>query len=287
MRSVWNGTITFGLAAIPVRAYTATEDRGSGLHQVHTTDGGRIRLRRTCELDGADVPFAELGKGVQLPDGDVVLLSQEDLAALPATSSHAIEVRSFTPVSQIDPLYFDRSYYLAPEPAGAQPYALLAEALCQSVRVAVVTVALRQRETLAMLRERDNVLVLTTLHWPDQVRTPDFPFLDEEVAVPRRAVRSAVADIERLSADFSPGDYSDGYRAALRDLVASRVEAGEVVRPTAAVQEASSESLVSALRDRAESAAAVASARASARKAARKAAVARAAAARSRSRAAR
>lgn len=288
MRSVWNGTITFGLAAIPVKAYSATEESGSGLHQIHTTDGGRIRLRRTCELDGADVPFAELGKGVELPDGDIVPLSQEDLAGLPAASSHAIEVRAFTPVAQIDPLYFDRSYYLAPEPSGAQPYALLAEALCQSVRVAVVTVALRQRETLAMVRERDSVLVLTTLHWPDQVRTPDFPALDS-VSVSRSAVRSAVSHISRLSGDFSPSDYADGYRAALDDLVAARVAAGEVLRPTAAAQEESAESLVSALRDRAGSAAAVAQARAAERKAARKAAAARAAAARAsrRSRAAR
>jgi len=155
-------------------------------------------------VDGADVPFTELGKGVDLPDGDVVVLTQQDLAGLPVASAHAIEVRAFTPLEQIDPLYFDRSYYLAPEPAGTKPYVLLGEALRQSGRVAVVTVALRQREALAMLRERGNVIVLTTLLWPDEIRSPEFPFLDEDVAVQMRELRSAVADVERLSGDFEP-----------------------------------------------------------------------------------
>jgi DNA end-binding protein Ku len=216
MRSVWNGTITFGQIAVPVKAYSATEERGSGLHQLHVTDGGRIKLRRTCEIDGADVPFTELGKGVDLPDGDVVVLTQQDMAGLPVASAHAIEVRAFTPLEQIDPLYFDRSYYLAPEPAGTKPYVLLGEALRQSGRVAVVTVALRQREALAMLRERGNVIVLTTLLWPDEIRSPEFPFLDEDVAVQMRELRSAVADVERLSGDFEPSRYTDGYREALR-----------------------------------------------------------------------
>jgi DNA end-binding protein Ku len=252
MRSVWNGTITFGLAAIPVRAYTATEERGSGLHQLHATDGGRIKLRRTCSIDGAEVPFAELARGVELPDGDVVVLTQEDLAGLPVASSHAIDVQSFTPLEQVDPLYFDHSYHLAPTPAGTKPYVLLSEALRRSGKVAVVTVALRQRETLALVRERGHVLVLTTLRWPDEVRAPEFPFLDADVPVSPREVRSAVADIARLSADFEPARYVDGYRAALGSLVAARVEAGEVVRPTAPEQEAAAGELVSSLRSRAD-----------------------------------
>jgi DNA end-binding protein Ku len=271
MRSVWNGTITFGLAAIPVQAYTATEERNSGLHQLHTTDGGRIKLRRTCSVDGADVPFAELGRGVALPDGDVVVLTQDDMAGLPVASLHAIDVRSFTPMDQVDPLYYDRSYYLAPEPAGAKPYVLLGEALRRSGKVAVVTVALRRRETPAVVRERGNVLVLTTLRWPDEIRTPEFPFLDADVPVSPREVRSAVADIERLTADFEPDRYVDGYRAALGALVASRVRAGEVLRPTAAEQDTAAGDLVSSLRSRADDVTtrrAVAAAKAAARKAA-------------------
>ncbi|HEX5405604.1 MAG TPA: Ku protein [Pseudonocardiaceae bacterium] len=254
MRSVWNGTISFGPIAVPVKAYSATEERGSGLHQLHVTDGGRIKLRRTCEIDGADVPFSELGKGVDLPDGDVVVLTQQDMAGLPVTAAHAIEVRAFTPLEQIDPLYFDRSYYLAPEPAGTKPYVLLGEALRQSGRVAVVTVALRQREALAMLRERGNVIVLTTLLWPDEIRSPEFPFLDEDVMVQMRELRSAVADVERLSGDFEPSQYTDGYRDALRALVDARAAAGAVVRPTAAQQDTTTTELVASLRQSADNA---------------------------------
>jgi DNA end-binding protein Ku len=248
MRSVWNGTIAFEQVTIPVKAYGATEERGTGLHQLHVNDGGRIRLRRTCEIDGADVPFTELGKGFELPDGDVVVLTQEDMAALPVASAHDIQVRAFTPLEQIDPLYFNRSYYLAPEPGGTKPYVLFGEALRQSGRVAVVTVALRQREALAMLRERDNVIVLTTLLWPDEIRAPEFPFLDEDMAVQMKELRSAVSDVERLSGDFEPANYADGYRAALRALVNERAVAGDVVRPTAAEQDTLTGQLVESLR---------------------------------------
>jgi DNA end-binding protein Ku len=285
MRSVWNGTIAFGLSAIPVRAYSATEEQGSGLHQFHATDGGRIRLRRTCEIDGADVPFTELAKGVELPDGDVVVLTQHDLAGLPSSSSHEIDIRAFTPLSHVDPLYFNRSYFLAPDPVGAKPYLLLAEALRRSGKVAVGTVALRQRETLAMLRVRGSVLVLTTLLRPDEVRTPDFPFLDEEVSLQLKDIRSAVTDVERLSGDFEPAKYADGYRDALRALVDARVEAGDVLRPTAAEQEAATEDLVTTLRENADTAAA-ARAVAKARAAARRASAAKAAATRAANRAA-
>lgn len=285
MRSVWNGTIAFGLSAIPVRAYSATEEHGSGLHQLHATDGGRIRLRRVCEVDGADVPFTELAKGVELPDGDVVVLTRQDIASLPSASSHEIDIRAFAPLAQVDPLYYNRSYFLAPDPAGAKPYLLLAEALRRSGRVAVGTVALRQRETLAMLRVRGNVIVLTTLLWPDEVRTPDFPFLDEEVSLQLKDIKSAVVDVERLSGDFEPAKYADGYTEALSALVSARVEAGDVMRPTAAEQDAATVDLVTTLRENADTAAA-ARAVAKARAAARRASAAKAAATRAANRAA-
>jgi DNA end-binding protein Ku len=283
MRSVWNGSIAFGSATIPVQAYSATEDHGSGLHQLHATDGGRIRLRRTCEIDGADVPVEELARGVELPDGDVVVLSPDELAALPVAKADTIAVRTFTPLDRIDPMYYHRSYYLAPEPAGTKPYVLLGEALRQTGRVAVVTVALRQRETLAMLRARGNVIVLTTLLWPDEVRAPDFPFLTEDVSVRMGELRSVVADVERLSGDFEPAA-SDSYPAALRALVAARIESGDVLRPTAGTQETGAAELVDNLRAGADSAAA-GRAVADARKSARKAAAAKAAATRAANRA--
>ncbi len=249
MRSVWNGTIAFGQVSIPVKAYSATEERGTGLHQLHLADGGRIKLRRTCETDGADVPFVEMGRGYELPGGDVVMLTEDELADLPISTAHTIEVHAFTPLAQIDPIHFNRSYYLAPEPVGLKPYALLTEALRQTDQVAVVKVALRQRETLAMLRERDHVIVLTTMLWPDEIRTPDLPILDEDVPVGLRELRAAVALVAELSGDFTPAAHTDEYAAALRNLIEAKVAAGDVHRPTADRQDVAAAEFVSTLRE--------------------------------------
>ena len=283
MRSVWNGTIAFGQVSIPIKAYSATEERGTGLHQLHLADGGRIKLRRTCETDGADVPFVEMGRGYELPGGDVVMLTEDELADLPIATAHTIDVHAFTPLAQIDPMHFNRSYYLAPEPPGLKPYALLTEALRQTDQVAVVKVALRQRETLAMLRERDHVIVLTTMLWPDEIRTPDLPILDEDVPVQLRELRAAVALVAELSGDFTPSAYSDEYATALRNLIEAKVSAGDVVRPTAAQQEVAATEFVTTLRD---ATGAADSAVDKARAAVRRAAAAKAAATRAARRAA-
>jgi DNA end-binding protein Ku len=268
MRSVWNGTIAFGQVSIPVKAYSATEERGTGLHQLHLADGGRIKLRRTCETDGADVPFVEMGRGYELPGGDVVMLTEDELAELPPATAHTIEVHAFTPLVQIDPMHFNRSYYLAPEPVGLKPYALLTEALRQTGQVAVVKVALRQRETLAMLRERDHVIVLTTMLWPDEIRTPDLPILDEDVPVQLRELRAAVALVAELSGDFTPANYTDEYASALRGLIETKVAAGDVHRPTADQQDAAAAEFITTLRDATTADNAVDNARAAVRRAA-------------------
>lgn len=268
MRSVWNGTIAFGPVSIPVKAYSATEERGTGLHQLHLADGGRIKLRRTCETDGADVPFVEMGRGYELPGGDVVMLTEDELADLPVATAHTIDVHAFTPLAQIDPMHFNRSYYLAPEPSGLKPYALLTEALRQTGQVAVVKVALRQRETLAMLRERDHVIVLTMMLWPDEIRSPDLPTLDQDVPVQLRELRAAVALVAELSGDFAPEHYTDEYASALRGLIEAKVAAGDVHRPTAAAQDETATELVEALREADVPSSAVDKARAAVRRAA-------------------
>ena len=195
MRSFWKGSIGFGLVSIPVKAYRATEEHGLGLHQVHAADGGRIRLRRFCELDDAEVPAAEVGRAAETGGGDVVLITEEDLATLPVPTLRTIAVHTFAPPEQIDSLYLSRNYYLEPDANGVRPYVLFAEALRRSGKVAVVKVAFRQRESMGVLRARDGVLVLATMVWPAEVRTPDFPFLDEDVDV--RLVRGS----ERLRRD--------------------------------------------------------------------------------------
>jgi DNA end-binding protein Ku len=252
MRTVWKGTIGFGSYAIPVKAYSATEDRSAGLHQLHTADGGRIRFKRICEVDDAEIPPGELGKGYPLPGGDVVILTDEELATLPLPTAHSIEICGFVPPGQLDPRSFIKCYYLEPEVTATKPYVLLSEALVQADRAAVVKVAIRQRETLGALRVRDQVIMLDTMHWPDEVRTPDFPFLHEEVDVRLPQVRAAANLIENLSGDFEPVRYTDGYAAALAALIEAKVEGHEVVRPTAAVQDEGVERLLAALQDSAQ-----------------------------------
>lgn len=267
MRSVWKGKIGYGPVAIPVKAYGATEEHGTGLNQLHATDGGRIRIRRFCEVDDAEVPYAEIAKGATGDGGEVVILTEEDLATLPLPTADSIEVTAFVPLEQIDPIYYAKSYFLEPEPGGTKPYVLLAEALRQSGKVAVVKVALRQRETLAVLRVKDQVLVLGTMLWPDEIRTPDFPFLDEDVDVRAREVRTATKLIDRLATDFAPERYTDRYQEALDALITAKAEGREVVVPTAVEQDEGVAELLAALRAEEVGGAAVARARSAARKA--------------------
>jgi len=155
MRSMWKGAISFGLVMIPVKLYAATEQRDVTFRQVHRVDGGRIKFRRICTVDGEEVPFADVAKGYELPDGEIVVITDEDLAELPLPTAHSIEVVNFAPADQLDPILYARSYYTEPEPAGLRAYALLRDALERSGKIAIARVALRQRETLAALRSRD------------------------------------------------------------------------------------------------------------------------------------
>jgi DNA end-binding protein Ku len=247
MRSMWKGTIGYGMAAIPVKAYTATEEHDIELHHMHATDGGRIRQKRVCEVDGEEVPFAELVRGYEMPAGDVVMLTEDDLATLPLATTRLIDVRAFVPIEQVDPISFNKSYYLEPEPAGIKPYVLLSEALQQSGKAAVVKVALRARESLGVLRVRDQVILLTTMLWPDEIRIPDFPFLHEDIDLVQPEVHAAVEAIEQLAGTFVASDYTDRYREALEDLIEAKIEGREIVRPVAAEEDATVGDLITAL----------------------------------------
>jgi DNA end-binding protein Ku len=231
MRSIWKGAISFGLVTIPVKLYSATEERDVSFHQVHRSDGGRIRYKRVCTVDGEEVAYADIAKGYELSTGEVVVLDDDDFADLPLRTSRSIEVLTFVPLEEVDPIYFARSYYLEPESSGAKPYVLLREALEKSGRVAIVKVALRQRESLATLRIHDGVFVLETMLWPDEIRRPDFKFLDEEVDVRPQELAMAASLIETMTGDFEPEQYTDEYREALQRLIEAKIEGREVVSP--------------------------------------------------------
>ncbi len=229
MRAIWKGAVSFGLVSIPVKLYTATEEKDVSFHQVHRSDGGRIRYKRVCQLDGEEVAYADIAKGYELPSGETVVITDDDLADLPLTSSRVVDVLSFVPLEQVDPIYFAKSYYLEPDKTATKPYVLLRDALEQADSVALVKVAIRTRETLATLRVRDGVLVLETMVWPDEVRTPDFGFLDEDVTVRPQELAMAQSLIESMSADFDPDQYHDEYREALEQVIEAKVEGREVV----------------------------------------------------------
>ena len=231
MRSIWKGAISFGLVTIPVKLYSATEERDVSFHQVHREDGGRIRYKRVCQIDGEEIPYSDIAKGYELSSGEVVVLTDEDFADLPLTTSRTIDVLEFVPLEQVDPIYFAKSYYLEPDAAGAKPYVLLRQALEQSGRVALVKVALRQRESLATLRVRDGVFVLEMMLWPDEVRDAEFGFLDDDIDVRQQELQMAQSLIDTLSGDFHPEQYSDNYREALQSLIEAKVEGREVVQP--------------------------------------------------------
>src|SRR5690606_27444056 len=191
MRAIWKGAGSFGLVSIGVKLYSATEEKDIRFHQVHRKDGGRIKYKRVCSIDGEEVPYDDIAKGYDLGGGEMVILDDEDFADLPLSTSRSIDVHQFVPAEQVDPILYNKAYYLEPEPVAAKPYVLLREALQESDRVAIVKVALRQREQLATLRVRDGVLVLNTMLWPDEVRTPDFGFLDEDISVRQQELAMA------------------------------------------------------------------------------------------------
>ncbi|MBN9111826.1 MAG: Ku protein [Pseudonocardia sp.] len=227
MRAMWSGAVSFGLVSVPVKLYSATTNHDIRFHQVHATDGGRIRYKRTCSIDGEEVEYADIVKGFETEDGELITLDEGDLDSLPVATGHEIDVIEFVPSDQIDPLLFDKSYYLEPETKAAKPYALLREALTDTDRMAVVKVALRQRETLALLRVRGKAIVLQTMLWPDEVREPEFDILDVEVELRPQELQMAASLVESLGADFEPSDFHDEYRDAVADMIERKRTSGD------------------------------------------------------------
>lgn len=233
MRSMWKGAVSFGLVSIPVNLYVATENRSVSFHQVHAQDGGRVQTKRVCSVDGAEVPYRDIAKGHETADGTVVVITEDDLASLDLPSSKLVDVLEFVPLESVDPIYFDKTYYLEPQKGGTKPYLLLRDALHKSGHVAVAKIALRQRESLALLRVHADCLVLSTMLWPDEVRPPDFAFLRED-APPVRDAELAMAGslIDSMASEvFDPRLYHDTYRAQLEELLARKVSGEEALAP--------------------------------------------------------
>ena len=228
MRAIWNGAVTFGLVNVPVKVYSATEDHDIALHQVHNKDGGRIKYQRRCEICGKIVAYGDIDKAYD--DGEeTVILTEEDLHSLPEEKSREIDVVEFVPSAQLDPIMFERSYFLEPDSKSNKAYALLRRTLEETDRTAIVQFALRQKTRLGALRVRGDVLMLQSLLWDDEVREAKFPALDEKVRISAKELEMSEALVKSFETDFAPDKFTDEYQAQLRELIDAKLKKGDAV----------------------------------------------------------
>src|SRR4030088_1344334 len=231
MRSIWKGSTAFGLVNVPVKVYSATEDHDIKFHQVHAKDNGRIRYKRVCEVCGEVVEFRDIAKAFESDDGQTVVITDDDIATLPEERSREIEVLEFVPASEVDPMLFDRSYFLEPDSKSSKSYVLLAKTLADTDRVAIVHFTLRNKTRLAALRVKDfgkrDVMMVHTLLWPDEIRDPDFPVLDKEVDIKPAELKMAEQVVGSMADDFHPGQVHDTYHDQLHELMEAKLEGGE------------------------------------------------------------
>lgn len=231
MRSIWKGSIAFGLVNVPVKVYSATEDHDIKFHQVHAKDNGRIRYQRVCEKDGEVVEYRDIARAYESDDGQMVVITDDDIATLPEERSREIEVLEFVPADEVDPMLFDRSYFLEPDSKSSKSYVLLAKTLAETDRMAIVHFTLRNKTRLAALRVKDfgkrDVMVIHTLLWPDEIRDPDFPVLDKKVEIKPAELKMAGQVVESMAEEFNPDRYHDDYQEQLHELVQAKLEGGE------------------------------------------------------------
>jgi DNA end-binding protein Ku len=226
MRAIWKGAIAFGLVNVPVKVYSATEDHDISLHQVHNADGGRIRYQRRCEICSKIIDYEDIDKAYE-DEGRTVILSREELKSIPAENRHEIEVVQFVPAEQLDPMMFEKSYYLEPDAKSPKAYVLLRRALEDTDRVAIVQFALREKTRLGALRIRGDVLVLQGLLWADEVREASFPALETSVRISAQEREMSAALVDSMAADFEPEQFTDDYQLQLRQLIDAKIEQGE------------------------------------------------------------
>ena len=227
MRSIWKGEVSFGLVNVPVKVYAATEDHDLRARQVDKSDGVRIRYKRVRDDNGEEVEYGDIAKAYESEDGEMVILTKEDLASLPVEQNHEIEVTEFVPADQVDPVAFDNAYFLEPASRSNRAYILMREALESTDRLAICTFTLRNRTRLCALRVYKDVLMLQTLLWPDEIRPAILDGLDKEAKVRPQEVKMAASLIETMAADFEPEKYEDDYQNQLKELIEAKAAGGE------------------------------------------------------------
>ncbi|MGV9859610.1 non-homologous end joining protein Ku [Gordonia sp. NPDC003425] len=228
MRSIWKGDLSFGLVNVPVKVYSATESHDRKSYQVDSSDGTRIRYRRVREGTDIEVDFGDIANAYESEEGRPVILTKDDLATLPVQKSPEISILEFVPIDQVDPIFFDKPYYLEPSSKSPKAYVLLAKALQETERLAIASFTLRNRTRMAALRVTGRgVMTLQTLLWPDEVRKPDFGFLDEDVPIRDQELKMASSLIDSMATDYDPTEFSDTYQEELAKLIEAKADGSQ------------------------------------------------------------
>lgn len=228
MRSIWSGNITFGLISIPVKLYTAVDSSRIDFDLLHEQDGGHIRYKRVCEKDGKEVDWDDIVKGYEVTSGTYVTFTHDELDELEVESMRVIDIDTFVELADIDPVYYDKSYYVAPQEGGEKAYRLLVRALADQERVGIAKFAMRQKERLCALRVKDDMFVLETMHWPAEIRDPDLEGLDARVQVREREVEMAMNLVDQLTGPFEPGRYRNTFEQQLKKVAKAKLKGKEV-----------------------------------------------------------
>ena len=226
MRSIWRGAISFGMVSIPVKLYSATEQKDVRFRLLHKTDGAPIKEKRVCTADGKEVEWKDLVRGYEVGKGEYVILDPEEIDEAKPESATTIDIGDFVKLKEIDPIYFEKSYFLEPTDVGAKPFTLLKRALEETGRTAVARVVIRTKERLATIRPYDDTLILETMFWPDEIRSTGSLDVPEgnEATVRAKELDMARSLVENLSDRFKPEEYRDEYRVALEELIARKLK---------------------------------------------------------------
>ena len=229
-RAIWSGAISFGLVNVPIKLFTATSQKDVRFHQLHDKDGARIQQKRVCSKDGEEIPMEHIVKGYEVSRDTYVLITPEELDALDPKASRTVDILDFVDLDEIDPVYFDSTYYMVPEKGAGKAYALLLEAMRKSKKVAIARVVLRQKQHLVALRPLKNALSMETMLYADEVVSPEtLEGLPEDVEVTDRELAMAQQLIDSLADDFKPERYKDDYRERVLEMIERKAEGQEIV----------------------------------------------------------
>lgn len=249
MHTVWKGSISFGLVNIPVKMFTATEDKDIHFRQIHKPCGTPIRYKKVCPHCDAEVEEAEIVKGYEYEAGKYAIVSKEELESIAPKTRKTIEIIDFVDLHEIDPIYFDKTYFLSPHETGDKPYQLLRDAMKKTDKIAIAKVMIRSKETLAAIRVYENCIVMETIFSPDEVRSVEHvPGLPNDIEVSESEMNMAVQLIENLATDFQPEKYTDEYRERLQELIQAKVKGEDIVTAPDLPQAANVVDLMDALK---------------------------------------